>query len=216
MNLPALVLSAILMTLPATADQAAERARLDPLAAAIAAAVLAAPALPFEGPAAREASALGLVALAAGESGWRAEVIDCRVTGDHGRSVSAWQLMTPWAWAGRSRADICSSVPLAAGLALRALGLHGAQARSHLSMFYGYASGSASRPSKAGRAHCLRWERLARRAGLVASCWNKAPITKKEGAESPRPLVPHDAGAAAGLSPAMSPHPTSARTRALP
>lgn len=174
MTLEALALAAILQGADAPPDE--ERARLQAIAADVALAVELG-AVPFLGPAAREAAVVALVAIGFGESLWRPEVGDCRVTGDRGRSVGFWQVMRGPNWAGASREDICSNQALAAFLGLRAFAMHARPTRSHLGTFYGYASGSASKPSDAGRRHCFRWQTLATRAGLVASCFDKAPIT---------------------------------------
>ena len=96
MSLDAVALAAILATARAPAvDVAAERPRLEALAATIAHAAQAHPwAL------GAEPAALALVAVAHHESGYRAEVADCRITGDRhrgegpteGASVGLWQL----------------------------------------------------------------------------------------------------------------------------
>lgn len=173
-GLEALALAAVLSV--ADAEDATERARLQGIAFDVALAVELG-RVPFTGPAAREAAALALVAIGFGESGFRPNIGDCRVTGDHGRSVSFYQVMRGPNWAGCSREGICGNGSLAALLGLRAFAIHAQPSRSHLGTFYGYASGSASRPSDAGRRHCFRWQTLAHSAGLVASCFDKAPIT---------------------------------------
>jgi len=61
-----------------------------------------------------------LVATQHAESAWRAEVEDCRVTGDGGAAVSAWQLHKHWL-GGYTRAEVCGSNRLAAYLAANAL-----------------------------------------------------------------------------------------------
>lgn len=64
--------------------------------------------------------AWALVATQHEESHWRVDVETCRVTGDGGRSVSAYQL-GKWWWAGYSQAEVCASNQLAASLAASAL-----------------------------------------------------------------------------------------------
>ncbi len=54
------------------------------------------------------------------ESRFRAEVEDCRVTGDGGHAISAWQLHKHWR-GGYSQAEVCASNALAASLAASAL-----------------------------------------------------------------------------------------------
>lgn len=188
MSLEALALVAILRSAPN-----ADRARLQAIALDVALAVELGP-VPFVGPAAAEAAIVALVAIGKGESGWRPEVGDCRVMGDRGRSAGYWQVMRGQNWMGATREDVCSNPALAAFLGLRAFANHARRARTHLGIFYGYASGSASRPSAAGRAHCHRWERLGRFVGLDVSCWNRAPITFTSGPEAvraaPGPVTP--------------------------
>jgi hypothetical protein len=163
--------------------------RLSTVAADIALAVDMAPSLPFSGPAAREATALALVAIAGHESGFQARYATCASTGDRlahhgpaeGRSISLWQLMRGWAWGEYSRAEICpetptDSRPLAAWLALRVLRLHGARCRRVQSWFNGYAAGDCSVRSAAATRQCASWERLMRRAGLAGSCWSTGVV----------------------------------------
>ncbi len=177
----ALVLAAILATAqPAHVDVRAEGTRLEALASGIVDAVrdreaLAAwndahPGLPWRGPTAPEASALALVAIAAHESGFRADVSDCRRTGDVGRSITAFQLMRGRAWGAFDRAILCRSPALAARQALAALAAQGARCATPRSWFDGYASGNCGQRTAAGGRQCAIWERLAKAAGLRASC----------------------------------------------
>lgn len=175
LSLSELALAAIL-SLPGTGD-AADRPRLERLASAIVTAVEdreqaeawlpgSAP-LPFT----PELSALGLVAIAWHEGGFREEVADCRITGDRlphqplhaGRAIGDFQLQRP-AWAGHSRRDICRSVHLGTQLALAHLARQ--SRRSPAATFGGYAGARG----KASRETCAIWERLARQAGLAAKC----------------------------------------------
>lgn len=180
-TLESLALAAILSVTDA-ADEA-ERHRLTMIAADVALAVELG-RVPFVGPAAKEAAVVALVAIGHGESMWRAEVGDCRVRGDlrisRIGSLGYWQILGPFARHGSGVEDICANDSLAAWLALRVLDIHSMQARTWGGAFLGYASGSASKPSEAGRRHCRRWETLSRRAGLEVSCWNKAAITWKD------------------------------------
>lgn len=102
-----------------------------PLAPIIAALAFVKPSLPPErasrlaGDIAAEADTLdeglALVAVATVESGLRAEVETCRVTGDHGRAWSLYQLNAD-AWKRPyTRAQICASNRLATRLARNAL-----------------------------------------------------------------------------------------------
>lgn len=56
-----------------------------------------------------------LMRVAALESGYRADVADCRVTGDAGRAVGPWQHLTR---SPAERAELCASVERAAAVAL--------------------------------------------------------------------------------------------------
>lgn len=186
MNLAGLTLAAILSLLPATADQAAERARLDPLAAAIAAAVLAG-ALPFEGPAAKEGSALALAAIAWHESNFDARVLDCRRKGTRG-DATAFQLLGPMARGGYTVAELCASFRLAADRALAVLVTHARRCRwgGFASMLGGYGSGSCGRPLRVRvgerlvdliASRCWTWVRLLKGAHVAGDCYRTAPIT---------------------------------------
>jgi hypothetical protein len=134
--------------------------------------------LPFTGSRSQEATALALVAIAWGESHLRADVADCRRTGDRrpweplsaGRSITAFQLHRGQAWGPFSRGGLCASGRLAAERALWVLSSHAARCRTPAAAFFGYASGNCSRRSAAGARHCKRWERLCAAAGIGASC----------------------------------------------
>lgn len=161
----------------------AEVDRLHDFAGEVVRAVDAAPELPFRGPAAREATIAALMVIAHHESGIREDVITCRVRGDGGRSITAWQLMTPWAWGGHSASELCASSELAASMALRVLVTHATRCtRSGPGGWLaGYASGSCARGSRAAETMCARWVRETRRLGIVgASCWQRAELTWRE------------------------------------
>lgn len=192
--LAALVLRALepLCRLPAC-DLEAESARLATMAHAVATAAQDAPA-PFSGPAATEARALALVAIASRESALAADVADCRRRGDLGinpvGALGPWQLLGPQSRGGHSPAEVCASVELGATLALRVLAMHGARCPrgGPLAAFQGYGGGACGRPAwvraggrrfDAGLEQCLLWERLCREAGLRgASCWRTSEIVK--------------------------------------
>lgn len=178
MSLFDITLAAIL-SLPGTSAPA-DRPRLEELAGAIVFAVEdremaeawlpgAAP-LPFGGPHAAEASAIGLVSLAYGESRFAAEVADCRRVGVDFPSITMWQLHSRWAFGPFSRDELCSSPHAAAKRALWVLAHHGAKCLTPAAAFRGFASGDCGRDSKAAREHCRRWERLGARAGLALRC----------------------------------------------
>lgn len=181
-RLAELALSAILsIARPPAVDVDAERPRLKEMAEAIADAVaerdmlahwlpgLVRP-LPFDGPDAREASALALVSIAAGESAFAAEVADCRRVGADHPSITAWQLLGRWASGPYSREELCASPRLAAERALWVLAVHAERCGTPAKAFAGYASGDCGRDSHAAREHCRRWGRLADAHGVSASC----------------------------------------------
>ncbi len=167
----------VLLALLRLVDPApAELARVEAFAADVTRAVDAAPALPFTGPAAREATIAALLVTAWHESGIRQDVIDCRVRGDRGRSVSAFQLLGPFGRGGRSIALVCSSVEASAAAALEVLVR---QSRcSPLGMWRGYSAGSCAVKSDASSEMCWAWAREAKRIGIVgASCDRRQPLT---------------------------------------
>lgn len=103
-------------------------------------------------------SSMALVAIAQHESGFASDVETCKRTGDGGRSVSLFQLQGPWAWDGHTRAEVCSSVTLAASLALSVLSRH--SKCTPRGIFMAYASGDCARKSDAGEALYQSWVRL--------------------------------------------------------
>lgn len=171
----------ILFTLLRLVDpSSAEVQRVETFAAEVTRAVDAAPALPFTGSAAREATIAALLVIAHHESGLRPEVIDCRERGDHGRSVSAFQLLGPFGRGGLSVDAVCSSNELAAGAALRVLELHAIRCTrsAPLGWFRAYASGSCGTKSDAAEEMCAAWSRAATRLGIVgASCDVAKPLS---------------------------------------
>jgi hypothetical protein len=190
-DLTTIALGAILtLARPPAVDPVAERPRLEDLAKTVAHVVDERDALatwlpgsvaplPFRGPWARQATALALVAIAWHESGFAADVADCRRLGAFEPSISAFQLHGPWAWGPYTKAQICRSPRRAAERALFVLAHHGVRCRTPARWFSGYASGNCGRDVAAGRRQCAIWERLARGAGLDASC-GRAVVTGRE------------------------------------
>jgi len=181
-GLEALALAAILRI--AGDVEAEERARLQSIAFDVALAVELGRA-PFVGPAAPEAAALALVAIAAHEAGptFAEDVARCQRRGDldisRTGSLSLWQLLGPFSRDGETPEAVCSNQALAAFLALRVLAIHGAHCPNApwLSAFQGYAGGRCGHPYASAARQCASWEKLSQRAGIVASCSNRAPIT---------------------------------------
>jgi transglycosylase-like protein with SLT domain len=104
--------------------------------------------LPFDGPAAKEASAVLLAAIARNESGYDPRVRNCTRRGDHGRSISVFQLIQGPSRGGYSELEICTNPQLAAKLALEVLGWY-KHLGSSLLMLQGYAAGDPSAVSDA-------------------------------------------------------------------
>jgi len=141
-TLTTFILTAIVATYTAGAKVAppeATKLNLVRLAHVFSDAVEDAPVLPFEGPAAREASAALLAVVAWTEGGYSRDVEQCRRVGDQGRSVSLFQLMAGPARGGHSAKEICASTALSAQLALRTFSL--AKTPSFARMINVYATG---------------------------------------------------------------------------
>lgn len=64
--------------------------------------------------------AAALVATQSAESDWRESVETCRITGDGGAAISAFQMHAHWLGTS-TRKEVCSSNAVAASLAARAL-----------------------------------------------------------------------------------------------
>lgn len=149
--------------------------------------------IPFEGPAAQQATTLTLLEIARHESGFRQKVEDCRITGDlptrhskidEGLAISLFQLQAnsredlfemtttkPPRHRRYSREAVCGSNALAAKLALHALmrapwvQRGSTRPASVASMFHSYASGKA-KVTKAGTEHIEAFEAMVRDNGL--------------------------------------------------
>lgn len=109
-------------------------------------------------PSSPEHTVLALVAVAHHESGLRADVADCRVTGDVGQAFTAFQLRGGWAFGGSSTRSLCRSPRLAAHRALAVLSRHGRCGEERA--FWGYASGRCTQSSPAARRQIAIWRRL--------------------------------------------------------
>lgn len=151
--------------------------------------------LPFTGPAAAQATVLALLEIARHESGFRAKVEDCRITGDmpskyskitEGRAISLFQLQSnnwydlfemvntkPPRYRWYSRAAICASNQRAAQLALQTLMRQAWVSSAHKSlvpssirsMFFSY-SGNGGQSSKAGIDHVEYFALMMRENGI--------------------------------------------------
>lgn len=179
MTLTALVLAALTsLVRPSVSWAPVPQERIELIADDIALAASLHDGAPFTGPHRRELAGLALAVIAIHESNLAEKVVSCRYDGDpmqgwkpgRGRSITHFQIMSPRTWSGHTKAEICSSGPLSAYLAATILARH-ARAPMILSVFRGYASGDASRRSAASERQCAMFERVAKRAGLAASCW---------------------------------------------
>lgn len=121
MTLSKFALHAVLLAAEKFATPEQDFEKLSQVAANIAAAVEESPVLPFEGSAAQEATVLVLTAISAHESGYRDEIRHCQWRGDHGQSVSMYQLHKGVSWYGQKEKSICSNEVLAGKLAIRVL-----------------------------------------------------------------------------------------------
>ncbi|MGN6107784.1 MAG: hypothetical protein ACTHU0_21940 [Kofleriaceae bacterium] len=168
----------------------AERPRLEELARSIAHAVEiradldaylpgSVTPIPFKGPEARSAAALALVAIAFHESAFRADVATCKRVGNPDPSITLFQLNGAYGRGPYSQAELCASNKLAAERALYIFAHHGSRCGTPAGWFRGYAAGNCGRVSGAARRQCAIWERLAKRAGLRASC-DVATVRREE------------------------------------
>jgi hypothetical protein len=144
----------------------------------------------FDGPAAKEATAVLLVAIAAHESGFAHDVDDCRRRGDSGRSRTMWQIMGTVFLEGHTTTEICKDRRLAAKLALHIVAKTWAKNRNGAPqrLVNAYASGQFGIESRAAMDICNMWQTRAKRLGLRgASCWRRNLITLPEDADAATP-----------------------------
>ena len=189
MSLIQLIMSVMLALTPAKArpnENSAQMATYQAIAQGINAAVDAPIVeLPFDGPAAKEASAIALASIAKNESDFRQEVRDCHIKGDNGRSISVFQLIRGPGRLKYSEKDICLDDGLAAKLSLNVLTWYKRE-WSLKSLFQGYATGSPYLKSQgATNQHAYFTNQLAA---------NKIRLFRKPGfskfyAESTEPVV---------------------------
>lgn len=153
MILSKFALQAVLVAAEIFSSPTRDLAKLSGIAASIAASVEESRALPFAGEAAQEATVLALVAISAHESHFRDDIRQCRVRGDHGASVSMYQLHRGVIWRGNSLKDICNNEVLAGKLAIQALVDAKQRLKTLRSMFRGYATGNPAKPAASADAH---------------------------------------------------------------
>lgn len=165
MTLAELTIAALLLLRPAEED----RARLERFGRAIAAEIQTHEQIdswvgadPLPGGA--RGTALALVAIAHHESGLRADVADCRVTGDVGQAFTAFQLRGRFAFGNYTTRQLCRSPRLAARRALAVLTRHARCGEERA--LWGYASGNCAKPSAAARRQIAIWHRLRAHFGV--------------------------------------------------
>ena len=159
MILSKFALQAVLVAAEVFSTPTQDFGKLSDIAANVAAAVEESPALPFEGEAAQEATVLALVAISAHESHFRDDIRQCKVRGDHGASVSMYQLHSGVIWRGNSLKDICNNEVLAGKLAVRALVDAKSRLKTIRSMFRGYATGNPAKPGQPWHPSIDAWSR---------------------------------------------------------
>ncbi len=138
----------------------------------------------FTGPAAREATAVLLSAIAWHESGFRKDVDACmgaHSKGDHGRSISLLQVMSGPNYEGHPASEICEDRRLAIRLGLhvlrRAQKACGGGPRSWLQS---YAAGGCSIRSNVSRDVCTAFERVGQKHLVGISCASSGPVSLRE------------------------------------
>jgi hypothetical protein len=138
----------------------------------------------FTGPAAREATAALLSAIAWHESGFRKDVDVCRGAyskGDQGRSISILQVMVGPNYEGHSAREICEDRKLAVKLGLhvlrRAKNGCGGGPRVWLQS---YAAGGCSVRSNVSRDVCQALERVGQKHFIGLSCASLGPVSLRQ------------------------------------
>jgi hypothetical protein len=149
----------------------------------------------FKGPAAREATAVLLSAVAWHESGFRKDVDICkgvRSKGDMGRSVGLLQVIKGRNYEGHSALEICEDRRLAIRLGLHVL--RRAQETCHGGprvWLQSYAAGGCSVHSSSSRDACAAFERVGQKHLLGLSCSSAGPVTTRLATEAPSLVVPN-------------------------
>jgi hypothetical protein len=153
----------------------------------------------FKGPAAREATAVLLSAVAWHESGFRKDVDICkgvRSKGDKGRSVGLLQVMKGRNYEGHSALEICQDRRLAIRLGLHVL--RRAKETCHGGprvWLQSYAAGGCSVHSSSARDACAAFERVGQKHLLGISCSSTGPVSHRPLPETPSLALPKPADA---------------------
>lgn len=148
----------------------------------------------FKGPAAREATAVLLSAVAWHESGFRKDVDICkgaRSKGDQGLSVGLLQVMKGRNYEGHSALEICQDRRLAIRLGLHVL--RRAKETCHGGpriWLQSYAAGGCSVHSSSARDACAAFERVGQKHLLGISCNGAGPVSHRVPGEAPALALP--------------------------
>jgi hypothetical protein len=148
----------------------------------------------FKGPAAREATAILLSAVAWHESGFRKDVDICkgiRSKGDKGRSVGLLQVMKGRNYEGHSATEICQNRRLAIRLGLHVL--RRAKETCHGGprvWLQSYAAGGCGVRSSSSRDACAAFERVGQKHLLGISCSSAGPVSSRPTSEPPSLVLP--------------------------
>ncbi|HMJ50980.1 MAG TPA: transglycosylase SLT domain-containing protein [Polyangiaceae bacterium] len=148
----------------------------------------------FKGPAAREATAVLLSAVAWHESGFRKDVDICkgvRSKGDKGRSVGLLQVMKGRNYEGHSAIEICEDRRLAIRLGLHVL--RRAKETCHGGprvWLQSYAAGGCSVRSSSSRDACAAFERVGQKHLLGITCSSAGPVSSRPTSEPPSLVLP--------------------------
>jgi hypothetical protein len=138
----------------------------------------------FVGPAAREATAALLSAIAWHESGFRKDVDACRGAhskGDQGRSISLLQVMSGPNYEGHSAPEICEDRRLAIRLGLHVLRrAKNACAGGPRTWLQSYAAGGCSIRSNVSRDVCRAFERVGQKQLMGISCASAGPVSLRQ------------------------------------
>jgi hypothetical protein len=148
----------------------------------------------FKGPAAREATAVLLSAVAWHESGFRKDVDICkgvRSKGDQGMSVGLLQVMKGRNYEGHSQLEICQDRQLGIRLGLHVL--RRAKETCHGGprlWLQSYAAGWCGVRSSSARDACAAFERVGQKHLLGISCSSAGPVSHRPPIEGPGLALP--------------------------
>lgn len=155
-----------------------------------------------------------VLAVAFAESGFRRDVVNCTTRGDRHispvGSVSAYQLLGPWARQGYSTSAICSDHMLATSLAMNVLRAKHAKCRGTIrNILSAYNTGSCTAETPMVRQSCMALDKM--RLGLRCSDRFGVQVGSLVQLQSGRPQVARSHGQSAeGVRPKKVPGAVSA------